>query len=301
MMAGFCTGCGTALQDNVAFCGVCGKAAPGAAPTPTQPYVAPQAAPPPPPPAPPPPAPPPQPVAQPHYAPPPPPVPPQPQYQPAYAAPTPPPPPTRSGPNFILIGLIGVAVLLVLAIAYLLLSRNSGGEAEVAASTSQAAVSAAAEGPAQGPEVTKFVTSTTNIRSMATAQDANSRVVGSLQRGTQVRGVMHEGLAGNSSWLKLSDGRGYVTAVNLSDGPPAEQPVARAAIANGRWCNVATYEGNLRIRTAPAGRIIGGLPRGSRFQAFNEQYDRTGVLWLQIQPVETRYPVGWVSADHVSC
>ena len=286
-MAGFCTGCGTALQDNVAFCGVCGKATPGAASMrPAEPVA------PPPQPAPPPP--------QPHYTAPPP-VPPQQPYQPAPAPDYP--PPASSGPNMVLIGLIAVAVLLAGAIVYLLATRG-GGTASVAESTrSQAATSAApvTAGAAQGPEVTKFVTSTTNIRSMATAQDPNSQVVGSLQRGMQVRGVMHQGLAGNSSWLKLSDGRGYVTATNLSDGPPVEQPVVRTALANGQWCNVVTSEGNLRIRSAPGGRIIGGMPRGSRFQSFNEQYDRSGYLWLQIQPAETRYPIGWVSGDHVIC
>ena len=207
----------------------------------------------------------------------------------------------------VLIGLIAVAVLLGGAIVYLLATRNGGTEtiAESGQAASTAATSSSdtpvTAGAAQGPEVVKYVTSTTNIRSMATAQDPNSQIVGSLQRGMQVRGVMHQGLAANTSWLKLADGRGYVTASNLSDGPPAEQPAVRVALNNGQWCNVVTSEGNLRIRSAPGGRIIGGMPRGARFQSFNEQYDRSGYLWLQIQPVETRYPIGWVSGDHVSC
>ena len=301
-MANFCTECGTKVADGAAFCGGCGKAVAGAAPAPVATPPAPQPVP--------------QPVPQPAPQPVPTPAPyveqqayvappqqpyqqPQPQYAPGY------PPPQKSGPNVMLIIMIVVAVLLAAAVAALLFMRNGTDapiDGETAAAGAAASGQAAVEGPAVGPEVTKFVTSTANIRSMATAQDANSKVVGSLARGTQVRGVMHQGLAANSSWLKLTDGRGYVSAVNLSDGPPPPETVSvRPELPNAVWCNVATAEGNLRIRNAPGGRIIGGLARGSRFQTFNQQVDRQGNLWYNIQPVETRHPIGWVSADHATC
>ena len=263
-MARFCNQCGTKAADGAAFCGNCGLGLAAVAATPPDNAATYAAAP----------------------------VSPQ-----GFAAP-PQRPISTINPLWVLVGLVIVA--LAGAVIYMFATRDSA--ADDAKGTDATQQIAATEGPALGPEVTKYIVSTTNIRNVATAEGPQSRVVGTLQRGMQVRGVMHQGLVGNSAWLKLADGRGYVTAVNLSDGPPApEEPVARAPIPNASYCVVATFSGNLRIRSSPAGRIVGGMPRGARFQAFDTQYDNQGFLWAHIQPVERRYPVGWVSADHVSC
>lgn len=310
-MAGFCKKCGTALADNVKFCTNCGAstadgvdsapAEAAAAPTPAPAAPVPAAVP----------------VPAPF-------APQQPAYQQPYQQAYPQPPRSNTG---LIAALVGALVLIAALGTYLIMSRGNGetaaggdnaaagttnvvGGAPVATGTPGAApaqpYNGPTEGPAVGPEVVKYVTSDANIRSIATAQGNGSRVTGTLKRGVQVRGVMHQGLSGSHYWLKLSDGRGYVSAINLGDGPPAAAaPVAsnqgRAPVANATYCTVVTRTGNLRIRSGPNGRIIGGMPPGARFQAYGGDYDAAGTFWVQVQPVEQRYPVGWVSADHVAC
>lgn len=271
-MANFCNNCGANLAANAQFCGSCGT-----------PIVA---------------------AAVPPVAPPAPPVAPPPQ---AYAPPPPqayyPPQPQPAGNSSLPWIIAGVVVLLLgAAVAYLFITRDKPVDA---ATDATAAAGMPAETPAVGGEVLKYVTSQTNIRNIATAQGPNSRVVGSLARGQQVRGTMHQGLSGDSYWFKLADGRGYVSAINLSDGPPGPETAAtasvRAPLPNGTYCSVVTSSGNLRIRNSPGGAIIGAMPRGSRFQAFDQQYDRAGYTWVHIQPIDGRYPIGWVLSSYIAC
>lgn len=197
-----------------------------------------------------------------------------------------------------------VVLLLGALVAYLFLTRDQSA-APTEPTTAAASAPAPAEPAAVGAEVVKYVTSQTNIRNVATAQGPDSRVVGTLSRGQQVRGTMHQGLSGSTYWFKLADGRGWVSAINLSDGPPGPETVATAAVraplANGNWCTVVTSSGNLRIRNGPSGAVVGAMPRGARFQAFDQQYDRAGYTWVHIQPVDSRYPIGWVLSSYISC
>lgn len=293
-MAGFCRSCGSPLVEGAAFCGSCGtpvaasaEPAPANSPVAATPAAsAPPSPPPTQPPAPPPPA---------SHVPPP----------AAYA----PPPPTGSGSTpWIVVAVLAVLVALA---AVWFATRTTGDEASV---PDEAADTAAVAGEQQattetpvGPIVTKYVASTANIRNVPTAQGPDSRVLGSLRAGIQVQGQMVVG-PGNAYWLKLSDGRGYVSAVNLSDGPGAVQPLApqaqgdyRTPVRDGVYCQVAIRSGNLRIRSNPAGRIIGGMPRGSRFQMYGDAVFAAGYYWVQIQPADLRHPTGWVASDHISC
>ncbi len=155
-----------------------------------------------------------------------------------------------------------------------------------------------------GQSVIKYAGSAANIRDIATA-DAPSRVVGSLKRGASVQGVMHVGLSGNSYWFKLADGRGFVSAVNLVDAPPPAVVAAappRAPVASGPLCSVVDRTGsNLRIRNAPNGGVIGGMPNGIQLRWLAEASDTNGALWYRVDPVQSGYPTGWVYADHVVC
>lgn len=69
-----------------------------------------------------------------------------------------------------------------------------------------------------GSQAALFVVANANIRDKATAQ--GTQIVGKIARGTRVAGVMEVGVDGLSQWLKLDDGRGYVSAVNLSSNEP---------------------------------------------------------------------------------
>ncbi len=190
-------------------------------------------------------------------------------------------------------------------------SGTAGAEEDAAAGIAGAVEGAATPAPAPtpvGPVVTKFVTGAANIRTMPTAQaGTGSSVVGTLRAGTQVQGQMVVG-PGNAYWLQLTDGRGFVSAINLSDGPAAPaapatvaQGEVRAPVNNGVFCAVATQTGNLRVRATPAGRIVGGMPRGSRFQMYGQSVFASGYYWVQIQPADYRFPSGWVASEHIRC
>lgn len=303
----FCRNCGTALAENAKFCTNCGtgtgeSSVPAAVTVPLSPPPSPAVSAP---------APTPAPTAA-----------PQPTQYPPY-------PSQKKSNTGLVVALAGALILLVLLGGYIALSRggeevnatmaNAAAAQNGAMSSSEGTPSGSSatpddqpyngptEGPAVGPEVTKYVSSDANIRNIATAQGKGSKVTGTLKRGAQVKGVMHQGLAGSTThWLKLSDGRGYVSAINLGDGPPAavattDGAKVRKPLANANYCSVATSSGNLRIRATPNGKIIGGMPPGARFQTHDGDYDEEGTYWVQVQPVEQRYPVGWVSADHVAC
>jgi hypothetical protein len=231
--------------------------------------------------------------------------------------------PTAKRSNAGLIAAISALVFVILALAAYLVAINmkkpgdaavdaaltnsvvpSGAATTVAARTGTGlAPGAPTSGPMAGGEVLKYVTAAANIRNIATAQ--GGAIVGTLRRGEQVKGTMYQGLVPGTYWFKLSDGRGYVSVVNLGDtdpGPaPPPLPTTRIPVAGATFCSVSVSSGNLRIRNAPNGRIIGGMPAGARFQAYNGQHESDGSLWLMIQPVETRYPTGWVSGDYVVC
>ena len=300
----FCRACGAQLDDGAAFCGSCGTAvavAPAAPPEPAP-------APPPPPPAPAPS------LAKPDAAPIPPVSPPAPAYAPPppHYPPAPPPPAATSATPWIIVAILAVGI----ALAAVFYATRTGSDSEEAEADTSAATAGAAEEAAAataaptpvGPVVTKFVSGPANIRTMPTAQaGTGSSVVGTLRAGTQVQGQMVVG-PGNAYWLQLTDGRGFVSAINLSDGPaapvvpaPAAQGQVRAPVDNGVYCAVATQTGNLRVRATPAGRIVGGMPRGARFQMYGQAVLASGYYWVQIQPADYRYPGGWVASEHIRC
>ncbi|MES2097587.1 MAG: SH3 domain-containing protein [Pseudomonadota bacterium] len=211
-----------------------------------------------------------------------------------------------------LIVAISALVFVILALAAYLVAINmkkpADGTADSAMTnaaipTGTATAGAPAAGPMAGGEVLKYVTAAANIRNIAAAKGAT--VVGTLRRGEQVKGTMYQGLVPGTYWFKLADGRGYVSVVNLGDtdpGPaPPPLPTTRVPVAGATFCSVSVASGNLRIRNEPNGRVIGGMPAGARFQAYNGQHESDGSQWLMIQPVETRYPTGWVSGDYVVC
>jgi hypothetical protein len=221
----------------------------------------------------------------------------------------------------LIVGIIAAGLLMVAALSFFLMNNKAPVEDEpppvAVAGGSTSAV---------GPEVAKYLISDANIRNLPTAKGSETKIVGTVQRGVQVKGAMHSAPGGDSYWFKLSDGRGYISAVNLSDAAPAAGAVAavpaggspgivpvvigttppvgvsvRAPIKGAPFCQVATKGGNLRIRSSPNGAIVGGMPKGARFQAFGNESDPAGAEWYQVQPVETRYPNGWVSADFIAC
>jgi hypothetical protein len=76
----------------------------------------------------------------------------------------------------------------------------------------------------------KYLIADANIRAQANAKDA--AIVTKLKRGTTVIGFAKQGDDPTSQWLKLSDGRGFISFVNLSG---VEPPKLTTALNDQSW------------------------------------------------------------------
>lgn len=203
-MTKFCTACGAVLVEGRGFCGACGAAViapPVVGATATAPNPAP--------------------IAEVSFI-----------HTPPPAAPVYTPPEPVSYPDELtvpknsnrwLIG-GGLALIAVLAGLYFFLFRyhnmaNEGGTPTATATPK----------PVMADKQLYTVTQA-NIRDKATATGSN--VVGKIPRGTPVTGKLALGEDGVSDWLELSDGTGFVGAVNLSETAP---PVLTKIIADKIW------------------------------------------------------------------
>lgn len=276
-MANFCRNCGGQLAADAKFCAACGATVEPSASPPPQ-YAAPPAA-------------------------------------PQYAAPPPPYYPQQQKPN-IWPWVAAMLALLIVVLGAVYFARQgseettaqNGASAVVppggGAVTPPAAGTAVAQPAAQmGPRVTLYVVSDANVRTLPTAQDANSKVLSTLKRGTQVTGNMQIGANGKARWFKLADNTGYISAVNLNEALTAAPAVAQApaSVPGAIYCTVVDRTGsNLRVRATPNGRVTGGMPHGTRLRVLGEQMDDAGVNWVNVDP-DGAYPTGWVSGAFISC
>lgn len=81
-----------------------------------------------------------------------------------------------------------------------------------------------------------------NVRDRATTVD--SQILGKMPRGSAVTGVVKLGVDGASEWLELSDGKGFIAVVNLSEIEPPE-------IAKALNDKVWTADGALDVWAQP--------------------------------------------------
>ncbi len=134
---------------------------------------------------------------------------------------------TPQGPSSRTMG-FGIAALLIIGLlAYLAFGKGDNGAATSAA---DAAAEAAAPAKPLGQERAMWVVADANIRDRATAQ--GSKLLGKLPRGTQINGVMQMGEDGKSQWFRLTENRGFVGAVNLSQ---AEPPKLAKPLGDQTW------------------------------------------------------------------
>jgi hypothetical protein len=117
------------------------------------------------------------------------------------------------GKNLWLIGGVIAAILLIGMLYYWLfisddIAPPSGTTSSVAAKTVDPAI----------PAVAMFAVTQANIRNRASTN--GSQIMGKLSRSDAATGRLALGEDGTSNWLELSDGRGFVSAINLSDTAP---------------------------------------------------------------------------------
>jgi hypothetical protein len=208
-MTKFCISCGTPLNEGARFCGSCGAPVAEAAeairtPTPDAGAAIP------PPPAPIAPQPIPEPIPEPMAA-------EQPMEQPTahvYAETAPEIDEIsiaeRSGPNWLLIG-GGAGIFLLLLLYYFIFIRDDVATAPIAPEKK-------VETKAEIKETQFFAVADANIRDKATT--VGSAITGKLTRGLSATGKVIVGEDGTTSWLELSEGKGFIAMSNLSEEEP---------------------------------------------------------------------------------
>ena len=126
--------------------------------------------------------------------------------------------------------------------------------------------------PAAKPEVkaaTYYALVKANIRDKPSAADSN--IVGSVPRGEQALGNMKAAEGEDNNWLELADGRGFISAVNLSESAPPQiitplnDKIWKADAATDIWS--APVDGTL-VDRASAGTplMLAGLVTGDMIE-----------------------------------
>jgi uncharacterized protein YgiM (DUF1202 family) len=82
-----------------------------------------------------------------------------------------------------------------------------------------------------------FAMTEANVRDKPTTVD--SSILGKMPRGSQVTGVVKLGADGKSSWLELTDGKGFIAMVNLAESEP---PEITKALNDKIWVADATMD-----------------------------------------------------------
>jgi hypothetical protein len=130
--------------------------------------------------------------------------------------------------NLYMIGAVICGIFVLGTLYYMLFLRDDA--APPAPLNDTAAVTKPVEEKA--PATTLFAMTQANIRNRASTK--TSDVVGKIARGGSVTGQLLLGEDGTSNWLELADGRGFISAVNLSETAP---PKLTKAFADRIWTN----------------------------------------------------------------
>lgn len=155
--------------------------------------------------------------------------------------------PTR---NWLVIG-GALAVLLLVAVFYffLFVADDVGDSGSSSSNNSTEPVEAVASRQ-------MFTMTEANIRDKATIVESN--IIGKLPRGSAVTGVLKTGENGNTDWLELAEGKGFVAAVNLSETEP---PVLVKTLGDKIW----TADGAIEIWSQPdSSNLIDRVSEGAK-------------------------------------
>lgn len=120
-----------------------------------------------------------------------------------------------------------------------------------------------------------------NIRS---GPSTSYPVVGGASHGTKVTGTLTGG------WVKLSDGRGWISAATLTTTDPAPAPEPEPPATSGTFVVTATAGANIRSGPSTSYRIVGAATHGVRVSG---QISTNG--WLELSDGR-----GWISGTIVA-
>ena len=195
-----------------------------------------------------------------------------------------------------LLGAVAILVILVVGGTYFFgqpIIETDGCDPASAAAGADCAI--AAEPDITGQKVQMFIVADANMRDRATAKGSN--IIDKIMRGATVSGVLQLGEDGQSRWLKLDGGDGFIGAVNLSIAAP---PNLAKSFVDMKWnvevstdLLVAPIDGsavvgrlNMNDQVTIAGVTENGYVETKRnkggvgYFLASEANDRTGTLML---------------------
>ena len=73
------------------------------------------------------------------------------------------------------------------------------------------------------------------------------------------------------------------------------------ATSTNAQCFVRTMGGNLNVRVAPNGRVVGRLVNGTNVTVLDSMNDRNGDPWTRVRSHIRGSLVGWVASEFVIC
>lgn len=151
--------------------------------------------------------------------------------------------------NWLLIGGVAGAILLMIAYYFIFISDDTGARLEDR-------VGAEAEQVAPVAPKLYYATLDANIRDRASTQGSN--VVGKLARGDSASGKAILGEDGTSDWLELADGKGFVALVNLSEIQP---PELAKVLDDKKW--IANEAVEIWAQPDPASTLVDRVAAGT--------------------------------------
>ncbi len=142
----------------------------------------------------------------------------------------------------------------------------------------------------------------------------NGRIIGALLRGTQVQVLQGREVQDGITWVEVRAETGetgwiaedllviVTPAAPVAAGatPTAEDLTALPTLPGGvRGTAVVALSSGVaaRLRDAPNGRVIGGLPDGTPLQVLQGRETQDGLVWIEVQ--DNTGQTGWISEDLV--
>lgn len=151
---------------------------------------------------------------------------------------------------------------------------DAAAAATAAAATAAAEAAADAAANATGGS-TFYIVADANRRSQPTAASSFS---GKISRGTALQGAMVIGEDGESNWLRLGDGSGYISAVNVAQSPPPQLATnlgdRRFRTPSDLQLYASPSEQSPVVDTVPAGTVL--VITGITDNGFAEAKGRSG-------------------------
>lgn len=136
-----------------------------------------------------------------------------------------------------------------------------------------------------------YVVADANRRSGATAA---STLTGKIARGTMLKGAIVTGLDGQSSWLRLADSNGFVSAVNVSQSAP---PTLVRIFGDRRFYPPGPLQ--LLASPSPQAAVVDTVPAGNVLvitgltaNGYAEAKGRAGALGILWRRVSISAPIG---------